>query len=242
MALGEPRPSSWNVRPPAFEPLPAAAPMSAPMSAPMPAQDQRPPIPFDALARLPRLRDAAGRDWRTGRFLARAPLACLLLMAAGTLAIATGGGTLKSHFAWGVLLLIGIVAMIRNHMRGHARTLRRTPLEEAADDLRFLLLYMGTAWGTGAFLVMPGQPLPFQAVAFCLAPALGLSLILRDEKAAVAFTTPVLLLTAGAALLGAWPAAPWVALAILAGGGGALALPALQHRRTALPPMLRPQE
>lgn len=222
MALGDTRPLSWNAPRPAFDPPSAPA-------------DR---IPFDALARLPRLRDEAGRDWRTGRFLARAPLACLLLMAAGTLVIATGGGTLKSDFAWGVLLLIGIVAMIRNHMRGHARTLRRAPLEEAAGDLRFLLLYVGTAWGTGAFLVLPAQPLPVLVVAFALIPALGLSRILRDEKAAVAFTVPAVLLTAGAALMGAWPAAPWVSLAVLAGGAAALALPALQHRSVTPPPML----
>jgi len=207
----------------------------------VPVEDHRTAIPFDALARLPRLRDEAGRDWRTSRFLARAPLACLLLMAAGTLAVAAGGGTLKSHFAWAALLLIGIVAIIRSHMRGHARTLRRTPLEEAAGDLRFLLLYVGAAWGTGAFLVMPGQPLPLLAAAFALVPALGLSLILRDERAAAAFTTPVALLTAGAAVMGAWPAAPWVALAVLAGGGVALLLPAWQNRRVNLPiphPML----
>ena len=93
-----------------------------------------------------------------------------------------GGGTLKANFAWAALLLLGVIAMTRNFIRGYARSLRRVPLEEAAADLHALLLYMGVVWGAGAFLVMPGLPAPALVFSFAAAPSLVLTLMLRDRQ------------------------------------------------------------
>ena len=191
--------------------------LSAPLFDPPPRD-----VPYAALARLPRLQDEAGRNLATAALLSRSPQACVLLMLLGAAALLTGGGTLKADFAWAALVLIGVVAMTRNYIRGFARSLRRVPLAEAASDLRALLLYTGAAWGIGAFLVMPDLPAPALAFGFATLPCLGLALILKDVPATLAFTVPVTVAVAGAALLGAWPLDIWVAAAIIAAGTGAI--------------------
>ena len=172
------------------------------------------------LQRLRALHGEAGRNLALAQFLERAPSACVILMLAGILALAwagsQGGASLKPSFAWSVLVLLGVVAMIRLHIKGFARSLRRTPLVEAASDLRQLLLYTGAVWGGGAFLVMPDLPAPALVFSFAILPSLGVALTLRDAKGFAAFALPAAFLTAGAALLGVWPLAEWVAGAIAA--------------------------
>ena len=118
-----------------------------------------------------------------------------------------------------VLGLIGIVGMTRNYIRGFARSLRRVPLQEAASDLRMLLLYTGAAWGAGAFLVMPDLPAPALVFLFAALPALSAAMLLRDAKGVAAFILPSSAGIAAAALMGAWPLDVWVAAAVLAAGG-----------------------
>jgi hypothetical protein len=185
-----------------------------------------------ALARLPLLRQEAGRNFHLARFLARSPRACLALMLMTIVALALGsayrGGSLRADFAWGAAVLAGILAMTRNYIRGHARSLRRVTLEEAASDLRVILLYSGAAWGVGAFLVMPDQPAPAVAFGFAIAPSLAIAMTLRDRKGATGFVAPACLTTAGAAVLGAWPFDIWVGATILTFGACIICQPMLR--------------
>ena len=197
----------------------------APHSAPIPLQA----LPLQALSQLPRLHHEASRNFDLSLFLGRSPQACVTLMVAGTAMLVLADGSLKAQFAWAVLVLIGVIAMTRNFIRGFARSLRRVPLEEAAADLRVLLLYTGTAWGSGAFLIMPTQPSAALTVSFAVTPALVLAPILKDQKGVTAFALPATLITAGAALMGAWPLDIWVALAIAAAAMGIFMISALQH-------------
>ena len=181
-----------------------------------------------ALQSLPRLHAEAGANLRLATFLARSAPAALILMLAGAAAITltslAGGGTLKADFAWAAMLLLGIIAMIRNYIRGFARSLRRVPLEEAAADLRILLLYMGAAWGSGAFLILPALPAPVLIITFALLPGIALALCLKDVRGTAFFIVPVTAAAAGAALFAGQDLA--IAAALMAMGTG---LPALQH-------------
>src|SRR4051812_37887305 len=191
-------------------------------NSPAPAGDSERPVKRlddGPLQRLGALHGEAGRNFLQAQFLARAPQACVVLMLTGALVLlwagAAGGAGLKPSFAWAALVLLGVVAIIRLHIRGFARSLRRTPLVEAASDLRLLLLYTGAVWGGGAFLIMPDLPAPALVFLFAAAPSLGLALTLRDAKGFAAFAAPAALLTAGASLVGAWPLQLWVAGAVL---------------------------
>src|ERR1700743_513606 len=146
---------------------------------PAPARD----IPYVALAQLPVLHGQARQNMRQAAFLARSPQASVALMLAGAATLIIGGGTtLKADFAWAALVLLGIVAMTHNYIRGFARSLRRVPLEAASSDLRTLLLFTGAAWGARAFLVMPALPSPALAIAFAVAPSLALDRTLQDPR------------------------------------------------------------
>jgi hypothetical protein len=93
------------------------------------------------------------------------------------------------------------------------------PLIEAARELRLLLLYLGIAWGFGAFLVLPHAPA--MTFFFAAIPSLAAALILKDEKGSIAFGAPIALLTAGAVLWrgGAWSGQAWAGAILLAGTG-----------------------
>jgi hypothetical protein len=202
--------------------------------------------PVVALDRLSLLHREAGHSLRLSHFLARTPAVCIVLMLTGAVALVWaglgGGGTLKADFAWAALVLLGVIAMTRNFIRGYARSLRRVPLEEAAADLRALLLYTGVVWGAGAFLLMPGLPAPALVFSFAAAPSLILTLVLRDAKGALAFVAPASLITASAALLGAWPLDGWVATAIITTGVTLTVVPMLRRamrRNHLLRPALR---
>jgi len=201
-------------------------------------------IPHAALARLPLLRDQARHDRDLLRFLARVPRACLILLATGAgvliwTRLGAGPSALEREFVWALLVLIGIAAMTGLHIMSYARGPAPMPPHKAALALRRLLFYTGIAWGTGAFLTMPGQPSPALGVGFAAIPCLGLGLLLGDQKGTTAFTAAVILATASTACLQSWPHGLWVATLLLATGLAVFCLPMLQReislRRDGLP-------
>lgn len=199
-------------------------------------------VPHAALARLSVLRGEADRDLSLLNFLARAPQACLVLMAAGTGLLVwqhlrASNTPLEREFVWVLAVLTGIVAMTGLHIRSYAQGAARIPLPKAVAALGRLLFYTGAAWGSGTLLVMPDLPAPLLAIGFAAAPSLAITLLLGNR--ATAFTAPAILATAGAACLGAWPSGVWVAAVLLAAGLLIVCLPMLQReisaRRDALP-------
>ena len=144
---------------------------------------------------------------------------------------------LEREFIWVLAVLTGIVAMTGLHIRSYAQGTAPIPLHKAAAALGRLLFYTGAAWGSGIFLVMPDVPAPLLATGLAATPSLAMTFLLGDRAAA--FTAPVILATAGAACLGAWPSGVWIAVAILAAGLLIACLPMLQReisaRRDVLP-------
>ena len=174
-------------------------------------------VPHAALTLLPALHREAGRDLDLWRFLAGSPQFCVALMLLVGVALAAGSGALDAGFVWTAAILVGIAAVTGNHIRGVASSPRQIPLGDAARELRLLLLYLGIAWGLGAFLVLPHKPAP--AFFFAAIPSLTAALILKDERGIIAFGAPVSLLTAAAILLQDGPQPLWTAAAILGMAG-----------------------
>lgn len=185
---------------------------------------------FEALARLPHLHDEAGRTLRLARLLGRSPQACIVLLIAGAALVFLSPNGLKAEFTWALMLLIGVMAIIRNYIRGFASGTPHLPLEGAVAHLRGLLLYAGLVWGSGAFLMLPGQPAPILTFVFAVVPAAALALTLKDGMGVPAFAAPAAVATVIAALLAGWPQALWVSAAILAALPGIIAIPALQQK------------
>jgi hypothetical protein len=163
---------------------------NAPSPAPVPITA---PLPHAALTRLPQLHEESRLALRRASLLARAVPAAGTLLAMGTVAALFGGGGLGPAFAWSVLVLGGIAAILVSHLRTVAVF---KDMAGSAADLRAILLYLGTAWGLGAFLAL--MPEPLAIAAFALVPSLALALLLRDRPAILAFGAPVTLLALAA--------------------------------------------
>jgi hypothetical protein len=191
-----------------------------------------PELPLDALDRLARLHAESSQTNRLARLPRNSIHAASLFMLLGACALLMGGGGIGRNFLWAVSVLAGVVALIYFYIRTNATAFDRAPFSVAARNVRGTLLYMGIAWGAGAFLVLP--PDPVAAILFAVAPALLLALLLQDAKALAAFQSPAGLLTVGAAFAQAWPNTVLDALTILFAHAGILAATAWR-RRTPLP-------
>jgi len=183
-------------------------------------------VPREALALLPALYREADHDLQRWHFLSRAPQFCVAMMLEGAVIWAVSDSGLGADFLWATAILTGIAAVTSNHIRGFARSPRQMPLADAARELRLLLLYLGLAWGAGAFLVLPQKPA--LAFVFAVLPVLVSILILKDKKGAAAFGSPVVFLTAGTALWGGWAHGAWTSAAILIAGASIAAPSMLQ--------------
>jgi len=174
-----------------------------------------PELPTAALARLPQIHAEASETANLARFLRSAVAAgATLILLASVALIFAGGAGLQPEFAWSLLMLLGVAAMLRSYIRSTAQAFDRAPLRESARDLRAVLFYVGFAWGAGAFLVLGNDPVPLVGLCFAVLPSVLLLPLLRDRLAGLSFLIPVTGLCAAAILLEPWGDAP-VALAML---------------------------
>jgi hypothetical protein len=163
------------------------------------------PASLKALARLPQIHAETSETADLARFLRAAVGAAAALMLMGGLAVsAIGGATLQQEFAWSLLLLVGVGAMLRSYIKSIAQAFDRAPLREAAKDLRAVLFYVGFAWGAGAFLLLGSNPVPITGLCFAVLPSVLMIPLLRDRTACLAFVVPVSLLTAAAIIMQPW--------------------------------------
>jgi hypothetical protein len=153
-------------------------------------------VPRAALRRLPLLHDESRLALRRANLMAQAVPAAGSLLGLGTLVAMFGGGALTPSFGWCVLVCLGVAAVLVSHLRA-ASVFK--DLAGSMADMRAILLYVGLAWGSGAFLALaPHAP---QIIVFTALPCLVLGLLLGDLPAVLAFAAPVLLCGVSALLL-----------------------------------------
>ena len=129
-----------------------------------------------------------------------------LFMLMGTCVLFLGGGpTIGHNFSWAALVLIGVTALLYSFIRTNAAVFGRAPISESSRNLRAILFYMGVAWGAGAFLAVPPDLPPLQAILFAVIPAMLLAVLLNDLGGLAAFQAPAGALTVGAAFALSWP-------------------------------------
>lgn len=189
-----------------------------------------PVLPRDALDQLARLHAESSQASHLARLLRNSVHAASLFMLMGSCVLLMGGGTIGRNFVWAVSILAGVVGLIIFYIRTNAVAFDRAPFSATARNVRATLLYLGAAWGAGAFLVLPAELPAVGAILFAVIPALLLALLLNDAKGLAAFQAPAGLLTIGAAYVQSWPDAGLDALAILLAHGGLFAALAWRRR------------
>jgi hypothetical protein len=176
-----------------------------------------------ALTRLPKIHAEISDTVSLARFLRSAVTAGAALILLGALALMLAGGAgIQQEFAWSVLVLAGVAAMLRSYIKSTAQGFDRAPLRESARDLRAIMFYAGFAWGSGAFLLLGNNPVPITGLCFAVLPGAFLLPLLKDRAACLNFIVPVTGLTASAIILEPWGDAS-VALAMLLLVQGAIA-------------------
>jgi hypothetical protein len=194
-----------------------------------------PILPVAALDQLARLHVETSETSRLVKFLHSAVHAAPLFMLMGACVLFLGGGpTIAHNFSWAALVLIGVTALLYSFIRTNAAVFGRAPISQSSRNLRAILFYMGVAWGAGAFLAVPPDLPPLQAILFAVIPAMLLAMLLNDLGGLAAFQAPAGALTIGAALALSWPHAGLDALLILILQWGLFAAIALR-RRSPLP-------
>lgn len=193
------------------------------------------PLPLAALDQLSRLHAEQAHSIQRMKFLDGSANAALALMLLGVAAIALGAGTsLPLCFAWSLLMLLAIIAMLRCHLRAGADESDRIDVTQAARDMRAVLFYAGFAWGSGALLVLPPATQPVAALVFALAPSAILAALLQDHEGVLAFLVPVTAIAILAAILRPWPDAGLDTALLLMLQSGIAAL-VLRRRRQKFP-------
>jgi len=159
-------------------------------------------LPLGALDQLVRLHHETRQTNRLTRFLMAAAHAALLFMAMTILVLFLAQGqSMARDFAWALMVLIGVLALLRCHIRAHAAPFSEQSFIAAAKELRLLFFYMGIAWGAGALLVLPVDVTPWPVVLFVSLPGLMLALFIPDTMGFTCFLLPMGCIVMGTVLL-----------------------------------------
>ena len=163
-------------------------------------------LPLDALDQLARLHRETLETNRLARFLASSVHAAFLFMVMASLVLLLEQSqTMGREFSWALMILAGVLALLHRYIRTHAALFTNTPLERTAKELRLIFLYLGVAWGAGAFLVLPGEADTITIVLFAAVPGLALAFFLADPMGTALFLIPAGLMTMGATAIRAFP-------------------------------------
>jgi predicted permease len=161
---------------------------------------------FAALDQLVRLHQEALQSSRLARFLAASVHAAFLFMAMAVLTLVLADpAPIGRDFSWALLILIGVLALLRCYIRTNAALDNQASPARAARELRGVFLYLGIAWGLGAFLVLPAHVGSLPALLYAAGPMLGLMLLLNDMAGLALFLASAGMIVIGAALIRSWP-------------------------------------
>ncbi len=183
--------------------------------------------PHVEIARLAALHDEARETALLANLLGRAPYVAAALAAAAVITAWFNIGAISSAEigTWLVLMLIGVGAMARAYRQAIAAPFERASLRNFAADLTAIMIYLGFAWGAGAYLALSGATPPLALVLFAAVPAALVAFTLRQRDSAFVFVAPVTALAAFAAVLRPLPEGPLTAAFVLiacAAVGGAI--------------------
>lgn len=187
-----------------------------------------------AFDRLARLHVETSEVSRLVMFLRASLNSASLFMLMGTCVLFLGRAPMARNFVWAAIMLTGVMGLLYSYIRTNAAVFDRPPVSVSARNLRLIFLYMGVAWGAGAFLAVPATLPSFEAVLFAVIPTLLLALLLHDSRGTLAFLMPAGLLTGACAFLHSWPH-PIVDALLILGLQWASFLGIVVRRRTALP-------
>ncbi|HEV2651191.1 MAG TPA: hypothetical protein VGU69_08035 [Rhizomicrobium sp.] len=158
------------------------------------------PMPA-VIAKLMALHAEAEDTARLVTLLQRTLYCAIALAVMAASAIAAFHHFRSATFSWVVLMLVAIGAVGRCYAMAYHAPFERSVLQSFEKDLGKVLLMSGTAWGMGAFLVVPAHAVASVVALFAIVPCLAQALLLRTRLPVLLFVAPVALLGSLACLI-----------------------------------------
>jgi hypothetical protein len=179
-------------------------------SQPLPAFESRSPV-----ARLAALHAEAQDTARLANLLGRSIHAAVALLAMGLAALAVTGVLTAESLAWLGFVLVGAGAIALAWRRAIKQPFERAALKSFSQDLDAIMAFAGTAWGAGAFLLLPAAADIATIALFAAGAGALIALLLREHESSLHFLAPVTALASFACVLRPLPAGALAAAMVL---------------------------
>ena len=153
------------------------------------------------LATLRAMHDEAKETAELANLLGRTLYAGLLLPALVLAVVIFATPSVTRGLSFSVLVLTGAAVLCYAYARAMRTPFDRAALRAYSGEVVAILLYMGFAWGAGAFLILPANTDPAFTTFFSGGTAAIIAMIIRTREGVLMFAAPAGLLTALAALL-----------------------------------------
>lgn len=201
----------------------------------------KPSDPHSELTRLAALHVEAQETALLANLVGRAPYAMMGLAIAAGISVAFAADAMPSAqiAAWLILMIAGLGAMARSYSRAIAAPFERAALKAFEQDLTAMSVYLGFAWGAGAFLMLP-TVIPFSVVTYAAITSAGFAALLKDRNIALCFLAPASALSALACVLRPLPGGSLAAALVLAASAAVAGAVVFAARMAAPRPSLQP--
>lgn len=174
------------------------------MAVVQPAPKPGPILEADAkhpVARLAELHREAEETARLANLLGRSFHAAVALPLLAAATLTAGGVGPAESAAWMVFILAGSAAIGFCWRRTIAQPFERVALRSFSQDLSAILVFLGFAWGAGAFLALPADASIGIVVLFAAGAGAVLAVLLRERECVFLFLAPTAALASFACVL-----------------------------------------
>ena len=194
-------------------------------SQPAVAPEARGPV-----ARLAALHAEAKETARLANLLGRSIHAAAALVAIDAAALASAAALTAESMVWSAFVLVGAVAVALAWRRTIKQPFGRAALKSFSQDLDAIMAFAGTAWGAGAFLVLPAGASIATMLLFAAGTCAVIALLLREYESSLHFLAPTAALTSFACVLRPLPGSTLAAVLVLIACGAVAAIPVIAAR------------
>lgn len=184
------------------------------------------------IARLAELHAEAQETARLANLLGRSVHAAIALVVMGIAAMALVGAITAESLTWLGFVLIGAAAITRAWHRTMQQPFERAALKSFSQDLDAIMAFAGTAWGAGAFLLLPADASLVTVLLFAAGSSALVAVLLREYRPALHFLAPATALASFACVLRPLPASALGAALVLIACGAVAAAAILAGRWT----------
>ena len=160
-----------------------------------------PPAADDPYERLRRVHDEAAEAARLANLVGRSLPAAILIGAFAGAALLVARAEAVHAVSFAILVSMGVGALLYAYAKCARAPFAASQLRAFAGDLDAVMLYLGFAWGAGAFLILPANADAAVAVLFSASVPALIGVTLRKREPVFMLAAPAALMTAAAAYI-----------------------------------------